>query len=62
MEEIKIREITRKNIKKKDRIKFMIEETDELEKEKIVDATDRELGDLNMVKGIEIEEMKEIEI
>ena len=62
MEEIKIREITRKNIKKKDRIKFMIEETDELEKEKIVDATDRELDDLNMVKGIEIEEMKEIEI
>ena len=40
----------------------MIEETDELEKEKIVDATDRELDDLNMVKGIEIEEMKEIEI
>ena len=40
----------------------MIEETDELEKEKIVDATDRELDDLNMVKGIETEEMKEIEI
>ena len=40
----------------------MIEETDELEKEKIVDTTDRELDDLNMVKGIEIEEMKEIEI
>ena len=40
----------------------MIEETDELEKEKIVDATDTELDDLNMVKGIEIEEMKEIEI
>ena len=40
----------------------MIEETDELEKEKIVDTTDRELDDLNMVKEIEIEEMKEIEI
>ena len=40
----------------------MIEETDELEKEKTVDTTDRELDDLNMVKEIEIEEMKEIEI
>ena len=61
-EELKLRNITRKNINEIDRLETEIKEMKELKIEMIEHKSSRLLEDLNMEKGIEIQEIKEIEI
>ena len=61
-EELKLRNITRKNINEIERLETEIKEMKELKIEMIEHKSSRLLEDLNMEKGIEIQEIKEIEI
>ena len=58
-EELKLRKVARKRINEIGRIQTEIKELEELEIETIEDNL---LNDLNMEKGIRIEEVKKIEI
>ena len=61
-EELKLRKTTRKNINEVEKLETEIKEMKNMKTEMIEYKSYKLLGDLNMEKGIETEEIKEIEI
>ena len=61
-EELKLRKTTRKNINEVEKLETETKEMKNIKTEMIEYKSYKLLGDLNMEKGIETEEIKEIEI